>query len=182
MIADPLLGNIPGYYGSSLMRPDEIALLIKHLPESGWMLEIGSYEGVTAALIAEQRPGAVVVCVDPFIDHDERDFRERSGGERLKNWRANRRPNQHLWIGDLQSFYGISGHTFDLVLVDGAHETPAASADLALGALLVSPGGVLAVHDYADWDSVRAATDEFLSYGAFRIVDSADSMVVLGGV
>lgn len=179
-----MLDAVPGKYGSSLMRKNEIDALVGLLNSTlivSSILEVGTYEGVTASLIADRCPNSTIVSIDPFIDHDDKDPRRRKGVERLGNWRKNQRPNQFLWVGDLASFYALSPRFFDVVLVDGAHHFEGVLADLEIASLLTAPRGVIAAHDYRDpdWTEVTRAIEQFVQSTSWRIVRHVESLAIL---
>lgn len=179
------IDHFPGRHGSSLFRQAELEALASvlryRLLRSTSMLEIGTYEGVTASLLAETCPQSRIVSIDPFMDHDDKDPRRRLGIERLQNWRLNQRPNQWLWVGTMQDFHTFSHHDFDLVLVDGGHAYEEVLSDLRYASGMLLPDAYIAVHDYADpqWSEVTAATDAFLAPGEFKIERVVESMAML---
>src|SRR4051812_12437926 len=84
-----------GFAGLSRVSLAQLEYLLKKLPMKGHYLEIGSASGVTAALIATARPRLTVVCVDLFCGSTSPQCLDEEG-DRLLNWRMNRRPNMHL--------------------------------------------------------------------------------------
>lgn len=184
MLAD-FINNFRGRHGSSLFRRaelDALAEVLRHrLLHATSMLEIGTYEGVTASLLAEACPQSRIVSIDPFMDHDEKDPRRRLGIERLQNWRLNQKPNQWLWVGTMQDFHTYSHHDFDLVLIDGGHAYEEVLSDLRYASGMTLPDAYLAVHDYADpqWPEVTAGADAFLASGEWKIERIVESMAML---
>jgi predicted O-methyltransferase YrrM len=144
------------FAGQSYAKPDELAKLIELLPASGWFLEIGSAHGVTASMIARAHPGSRIVSIDPYIDPHP---------ERLANWKANQVANQHLWVGEIDTFHLFCGQKFDVVFVDGDHRYAGVMRDLLYATMLVKEDGTIAVHDCGDpeWYQVQQAFDRFIS-------------------
>jgi len=183
-----IVGQVEGRFGSSLMRQGEIDALVHELTHklllSTSMLEVGTFEGVTAAIIAERCPNSRIVSVDPFIDDDPRvpGYVKKVACGRVADWLRNSRPNQTLWVGTLHSLYSIAHHDYDVVLIDGSHIEIDVLNDLRYASTMVLPDGLLAVHDYAstvDWPGVRKATDTFLRSKTFRLVKTVESMALL---
>lgn len=152
-----------GLEGVSWVSYSELDFLAGLLPHRGLFLEIGTASGVTAAVVASRRPGLQVLCVDTFADHDL-DHVSTVEGCRVDNWRRNRRPNMHLFVGSLldlvTTFPGIRP---DAVLVDGDHALDAVAADLDLAADILAAGGTLFAHDYGEPNlpEVTLAVDAF---------------------
>jgi len=174
--------------GVSLVRPAELELfadmLSSRLLKSTSMLEVGTFEGVTASMLAERCPEATIVSLDPFIDDDTRipGYVPKRAPGRLVDWFHNSRSNQKLFVGFTRDFYAISHCAFDLVLVDGSHLYADVLEDLQYTSRMLQPDGVLAVHDYADapeWPEVRQATDEFLRSAPFTVKLVAETTAFL---
>lgn len=189
-VMDDLLGSIPGRHGTSLMRRKEVdaieRALKNRLLSSTFMLEVGTYEGVTASLLAEKCPNCVILSVDPFIDHDPRPGSDcqtpRPAPNRLANWFRNKRANQRLWVGTLAELYAVASHNFDFILVDGSHLYQDVLSDLRYASEMLLPDGVLAVHDYREtevWGEVKQAAGTFLESSSFGIERVVESMAIL---
>ena len=172
------------------MRKTEIdalcSLLQSQLLLFTTMLEIGTYEGVTASVIAERCPQSVIISIDPFMEHDEFDIGRRHGPDRIANWMKNKQSNQRLWVGNMFDFYSIAQHNFNLILIDGAHDYRSVWTDLQYARTMLLPDSVIAVHDYRSlegftWGGVTQATDEFISSNMFTIIDIVESMALIKG-
>jgi hypothetical protein len=160
----------PGLAGRSWMSRPELAWLIGRLPESGAFVEVGTASGVSAARIADARPRLAIVCVDTFADADATHMAE-SERDRRGNWAANRRPNMRLHVGDLASLAAAEpGLRADAILVDAWHDESSVAADLAVADAMLSEGGVIFAHDYADpaHPGVRSAVDRFCRDSGYR--------------
>ena len=187
-MSKPLMRDVIGRSGSSLMREPEIEalcnLLTSQLLQSTTMLEVGSYEGVTASVIAERCPQSTIVSIDPFMEHDEFDVGRRHGPDRIANWLRNKRRNQHLWTGTLRDFYSFSNCNFNVVLIDGGHDYNSVRSDLAYASTMIFPDSVIAVHDYQEcdgisWAGVTKATDDFIGEHLFVISEIVESLALL---
>jgi hypothetical protein len=172
----------PGLEGLSWLSPRQLAALIDLLPEGGWMLEVGTAAGVTAAKIAESRPDALIVCVDTFADSDDPAVAE-SDPHRWVRWRKNARPNMHLWLGDLASFSQLRpSRTFDVALIDGDHAFDAVLNDLRLAwKHHLKFQGVIVAHDCGDPNhpGVTEAVDRFCEEAGFRVRTTVEALAIL---
>jgi SAM-dependent methyltransferase len=161
-----------GFHGLSWVSRSELAFLVGLLPERGLFLEIGTASGVTAALVADARPGLTVLCQDTFNDHDAAHV---VGNEpcRVDHWRRNQRRNMVLWLGPVEWLPRIGpGLLPDAILVDAGHEEPDVARDLDVAGALLAPGGTLFVHDYAEpkLPGVRVAADRFAAREGFEAI------------
>lgn len=172
----------PGLAGFSRMSRAQVAWLVAHVPPTGRFLEIGSASGVTAALVADARQGATVVCVDAFYGFSDAELVAEEG-ERIVNWRRNQRPNMNLWCGTVQALkHALSpAAQFDAILVDADH-----SYDCTLGCLresvgLLRPAGVILAHDWRDpnWPEVEPAVVQFCREAGFVVASQIVHMCAL---
>jgi predicted O-methyltransferase YrrM len=113
------------------------------------MLEIGSYEGRSAAWFLDNvltHSTARLVCVDPFNDpRQEARFDSNvkvcGAGAKVEK----RKGRSELVIPELER------ESFDVIYVDGSHEAPNVMLDAMVSWELLKPGGVLIFDDY-DWE------------------------------
>lgn len=123
----------------------------------GRIVEIGSYRGRSAIMLARAAAGAAaVVAVDPHAG-DDRGPRQIHGSaaEGEADHAAFRANLERAGVADAvhhvrrPSLDALSevGGDLDLVYVDGAHRFAPARADLAGWGARVRPGGTLLVHD-----------------------------------
>jgi len=66
----------------------------------------------------------------------------------------------------LPEAFRLAGGSFDMVLVDGAHQVAAAVSDIVSVYKYVSPGGFVMVHDHSNLE-VRDAVDYVLRQGQY---------------
>lgn len=162
-----------GFAGLSWMSVSELAWLIDRLPPHGLFLEVGSASGVSAARIADARPGLSILCLDTFVDLDKPHVAE-AEPSRPANWRANRRPNMTLFVGTLADLVRLGPSVrADAILVDADHEEHGAFSDLLLASTcLLSPVGTLYVHDCDEpgHPGVNAAVDRFCGDHRFTAI------------
>lgn len=131
---------------------------VRALPPNPRILEIGSWKGLSACVMADARPDAVIHCVDTWAGSPEHDVYNPDAlyEEFLLNtsWAA-----QAIIPHRLPDIY-IDGQ-FDMLLVDGEHTYEATKRDLAAYLPTVKPGGVALVHDCC-MDEVKRAMFEAL--------------------
>ena len=145
------------------------------VPAGGRIVEIGSFRGRSAIVLALASAGsAEVIAIDPHAGNDrgpqeivgsadegEADnlaFREnlaRAGvADRVRHVRL---PSQEA-LGDVQG-------EIDLLYVDGAHRFGPASSDIARWGARVRPGGTMLVHDSFSSIGVTLALLRLLALG-----------------
>jgi glycosyltransferase involved in cell wall biosynthesis/predicted O-methyltransferase YrrM len=122
------------------------------------ILEIGSFEGRSAAFFLSFFEKATIVCIDTFegsAEHVGADARFPADMEAVeKRFDSNLAP-----FGDrVRKVKGPSlvmldqlnplGERFDLIYVDGDHAAASVFADAALAWRLLRPGGILVIDDY----------------------------------
>lgn len=134
------------------------------------IVEIGSYRGKSAAMLAlGSAPAGRVYAIDPHIRSagagvtayaadDERVFRETM--ERLGV--ADRVHHIVKTSADARPDWP-DGEPIDLLWIDGDHSHEGVRRDLSDWAGLVTPGGLIALHDYTHKEGVRRAWDEFIA-------------------
>jgi len=125
------------------------------------VLEIGSYEGRSTCFLVERigaRRGYDIFCVDAWARNSEHDVEmdrvekrfdanvALASGQAAKQGRVTKLKGSSLDV--LPGM--LAGHkgTFDMVYVDGSHETPDVLLDAVLGFHLCRPGGLLIFDDY----------------------------------
>lgn len=144
------------------------------------ILEIGTRNGATLWGMAQAAPGAVLVSVDPT--NERRHFEQLIPGAEL-----------HAIAGDshdlgtlLRVQFALAGRPVDFLFVDGDHTEQGCRADVDDYAPLLSPSGLLCLHDVAlhcpeqhvgvqpVWEALRGLP------GAFEFVDPEPGQVALG--
>jgi predicted O-methyltransferase YrrM len=135
------------------------------------VLEVGSYCGRSTICLAQTADA--VVSVDP---HDGRATpRPKSTYDTLKdNLDRYGLRNVKALVGTLSDGTAEFLSDFDLVFIDGAHDLESVRSDIRRALPLLSPGGLLAFHDYRTrpgqhdgrWDEgVTRAVDELIAEG-----------------
>lgn len=106
------------------------------------ILEIGSFRGYTALLFAQHSdPDTEIVTIDSYPDHGEA-YRGTPFATKIE-----RR------VGEIGSaiLHGDDPQSYDLIFVDDGHLYEDVKRDTELALPLISPGGYLVWHDYANW-------------------------------
>ena len=157
-----------------LMRTDERALLQKYAAGKK-VLELGSYYGMSAKLMAEA--GALeILCVDTFecenvpgVEHHSTllDF--------MKNTKhfANIR---FLPLNTKEAYIYIPNHYFDMLFIDADHSYEGCLHDLIHYWFKVKRGGLIALHDYSDqFLGVKQAASVFFDD---NMIDRQNSLAI----
>ena len=120
-------------------------------------LEIGTYQGATAAAVRLLFPHCAVTTID-LPDPSQATFnpqpRVRTGAAFMGLGVTGIR---QVWMdsADLASWHGRPEFRFDFIFVDGDHSEGAVRRDLALCQPLLTPAGLMVVHDYTDETDVE---------------------------
>lgn len=128
-----------------------LAVFERHpLPASPKILEIGSWEGMSALFLLTNWPGARLTCVDPW-----------QGGPVAQDGKAPSEirfdANIAAYAGRVSKFRGTSAAffaaspdsgRFDLVYIDGSHRHDDVLGDAFAGFDALKPGGIMIFDDY----------------------------------
>jgi hypothetical protein len=144
------------------------------VPPEGRIVEIGSYRGRSAIVLANAASGAEVVAIDPHAGNDRgpqeihgsasegeadnRAFRENL--ERAGVAGAVR----HVRLPSQDALGSVEG-PIDLLYVDGAHRLGPATDDIRRWGARVRPGGTMLVHDSFSSIGVTLALLRLLALG-----------------
>jgi predicted O-methyltransferase YrrM len=128
--------------------PAELDALERYAAGAGQALEIGTYQGVSAAIIARAlAPGALLHCVDPWPETKE--------GQNNPCWSICQR---HLRRSGVKNRIRIlRGHSrevasqvpdwLDFAFIDGDHSWEGIKTDWTIVSERMLPGGVVCLHD-----------------------------------
>jgi hypothetical protein len=164
--------DIPGWL------TEEEGRALARLSTGKRVLEIGSYCGRSTVCIAQTAES--VLSVDPHDGRGTPDPRE-TYGELLKNlalYGVDGKVNAHrgTLTGQTLSKFAVK---FGLAFIDGAHDARAVRQNIAEAMQLLSPGGTLAFHDYAQSDpGVMVAVNELVEDGG-EIIEQVGSIAVV---
>ena len=157
------------------------------LPAGGRVVEIGSYRGRSAIVLASAAPAGVqVVCIDPHGGNDrgpqqfEGEFAE--GQRDHEAFVANLRRAgvidriRHIRKASQDAADDVPGEV-ELLYIDGAHRFHPARADIERWGAKVRPGGTLLIHDSFSSVGVTLALGATLFAGpSFRYIARSGSM------
>ena len=144
---------------SGFLSHDQASRLLRRARElrpPATIVEIGSYHGRSAIVLALAAPECGVVAIDPFAGNDR-------GPQQIAGSREEGEADMAAFRGNLERA-GVTGSVrhvrlpsgealgavpgeVDLLFVDGAHRYAPARDDLARWGARVRPGGTLLVHD-----------------------------------
>jgi predicted O-methyltransferase YrrM len=136
------------------------------------ILEIGSWEGLSALFFLNYLPSCQITCVDTFAGSGEHvsdpdilaalpglEKRFDANTKRFQSRIEKIKARSHVALIDL----GLARRRFDLVYVDGGHEVRDAYGDAVLSWSLLTRKGFVIFDDY-EWDKgtgVKVAADAF---------------------
>ena len=134
-----------GYTDGSWSTPlaDQVVLtkIVKAINAKA-ILEVGSFRGYTARLLAENvDEDCVIHCVDKAPDHGEA-YRDQGIAHRIR---------RHVGSVDEVVETSLRALQFDLIFLDADHGLAAVRRDTSMLLPLLSDRGVFVWHDYADW-------------------------------
>lgn len=112
------------------------------LPENPTILELGTWEGRTAIMLASYLSGSRITCVDGFDFGSESRFDDNVAelGDRIEKVKSNTIPALHNLIW--------SGRRYDLIYVDASHERDLTLIDALLSWKMLKLGGFMIFDDY----------------------------------
>lgn len=151
----------------------QLGAVVKHI-KARKVLEIGTYDGNTALVLAANVDAAgVVVTVDlpPDFSTDEQDSLAYSDGEFNLTPRneLGRQYKTHNLEARIKQVYGDSGKLdwgtlggpFDLVFIDGCHTEAYVRSDSENAMKHLASGGIILWHDYGMISAVSNVVDAF---------------------
>jgi predicted O-methyltransferase YrrM len=152
--------------------------------QNGVFLEIGSYVGASAVILAEairrkaeKNQHGKVICVDTWRN----DAMTEGNRDTWKEFMANTNKWQHYIVpvkGHSNEVELPCGGPLDLVFIDGDHSYEGVKADANRFANLVRNGGRLIFHDQ-DRPGVARVIGEVLQGGGWRVANSVQRMISL---
>jgi predicted O-methyltransferase YrrM len=140
------------------------------------ILEIGSFEGMSAVWFLQTFPHANMTCIDTFegsTEHHEAHIN--MGDVETRFWNNIRPFTERVTVlrgHSSRMLYRLDPETFDCIYVDGSHTEADTLVDLVLAYGLLKPGGVLLVDDYQQnaFPGVRRAVDHVASVLPLELV------------
>lgn len=156
-----------GFRPAAMGYNDKSALwyYASRVPKNGVIVEIGSFRGGSAALMATVNPDARIYCVDPWLSSAESYI---YNGDIFKEFQQNTRnyPNITPLRGRSDEVAGHFIDKIDLLFIDGDHSYRGALTDLTCWNWKTKPQSYTIMHD-ADREGVRRAIIDY--FGTFHI-------------
>ncbi len=143
---------------------------IEHrIPKGGVYVEVGVYKGRSFRFMRELRPDLHMIAIDPWTDESV-SASLGTGDETFDTFMRNM-SGAHQWVAERTTF---SADRFtlkvDMTFIDGDHNYPGVSSDIAEAKLIVKPGGIISGHDYAGDNGVCQAVREAFP-GRYQLSD-----------
>ncbi len=166
----------------------ERVVLKKYISNATLIAEIGVFEGVNTGDFALYSPeAATIFAIDPF-------FKGSLGFNygkyiALKDWRR-KGVNNKIQIIEGFSWDVINQlpSNLDFIFIDGDHSFEGVSKDFEMYSKILSPNGIIALHDArlfengwtaSDWGPVRLVEEVIKPSGKWTILDQIDSLVLI---
>lgn len=173
--------------GCTQTYPQELALLSKYAASCKIAVEIGSFQGVSGALIAAAMPrDGVLYCIDPWTE---------TGGKKDPSFAIFCRQMKRKGVagkvrvlrGTSQDMAGQLPAQVDFMFIDGDHSRSAITFDWALAKRIVKSGGYVCLHDalvpasepWRHFGSSDYFADVIRRDPGFELIDHEHSMAVL---
>lgn len=142
--------------------------------KAGFVLEIGSCEGLTAKHICENmlKPGGRMICVDPLRDYYIKPDDMPELVDQYQRWQRNTKGLPiNLYRKKFEDAYDeLKDFRFDLIYCDGDHSEEAVYFDCKKSLPLIKSGGYLVIDDYDLWsEGTKRGIDKFISESAVYI-------------
>lgn len=166
------LGHYVPYIDVDAMR--FLARYVLRRDEPARICEIGAFCGVSTMVFTQEihrargNMGGIVNSIDPWADGCETDPEETRNGESVfEAWRRNVKRYSHAAISNYfdrskseDAACLFPDGIFDLVFIDGDHSYEAVKSDIRNYLPKVRDGGILAGHDFGQFEGVTQAVLE----------------------
>jgi len=161
------------------MSPGELEWLAKQAEKHDLIAEIGSWMGRSTAAMSDNTDGRIF-AIDTWAGSDEPAHHEILA-DKGPNWlfsefKRNITDNVtaiRMTSLEAAAYFERRGAKFDMIFLDGAHDTESVRADIAAWLPRLADGGLFCGHDY--FTTVKEAVDEVLE------VDEAHSIWIMRG-
>jgi predicted O-methyltransferase YrrM len=158
------------------------------VPSGGQIVEIGSFRGRSAIVLARAAPeGAGVVAIDPHAGNDR-------GPQEIEGYASEARSDNEAFLANLEAAgvsrrirhvrqpsaaaHGEVEGPIDVLYIDGAHRYSPARDDIRGWGARVAPGGTMLIHDGFSAVGVTLATLRLLvPSGEFRDLGRTGSLI-----
>ncbi|MEM9083164.1 MAG: class I SAM-dependent methyltransferase [Planctomycetota bacterium] len=151
---------------------EEVQLLYRGAQGKQTIVEIGSFRGKSCVVMAlgSQEVGGHVTAIDPHLSLDpvgDTDYNAEDlevFNTTIEKWGVADRVT-HIVERSHEARANWKDTPIDLLWIDGDHSYEGVKLDLDDWSDLVSPGGLIACHDYTHRESVRQAWSETIERG-----------------
>jgi hypothetical protein len=158
--------NLPDWHEYSLTRISErkfLSWIAKKLPKNSQVIEIGTYLGVSAAIMAYSNPDINIKSIDSYDWADNNFFFQIINNEKTKQFLNENAPynighikNRWNKFKNLEFIKARSPYDFadtqwpeiDLYFEDGSHINPHIMNNVTYWSKWVKKGGLIIIHDY----------------------------------
>lgn len=135
-------------------EPQFFVNILRKLPPHPVILEIGTFRGLSSALMAQQRKDAKITTIDSHIGMPGFDYLDSSEERVLKNLKK-------FGVSERVKHYPLSsqkfqyaGNRLDLLFIDGDHTYKGVDYDYHKFAPWVKKGGWIIFHDFGTFAGV----------------------------
>jgi predicted O-methyltransferase YrrM len=175
--------------GHSQMIPPEKEALEKYARGKTRALEIGTYMGVSANIIAKALdPGGMLYCVDPFLDR--KGWRNPGLAIAERDLKRNRLTQKVTILKGYSTDPAIQNQIpqeLNFIFIDGDHSYEGLENDWQIVKSRLSINGIVCLHDtiipqeepYRDYGSVKYFQNVIIKDAQFKLIDQSYSMTVL---
>lgn len=130
------------------------------------IVEIGSYEGESTEIFAQEFPFATIYAIDPWVNgYDDKDFASNSNMIQVEN-NFNERTKYYKNIIKIKDFsLNVDMSNIHMVYIDGNHQYEAVKNDILHWKPRLVKNGIISGHDYTNYGhvaGVKKAVDEIL--------------------
>ena len=130
------------------------------------IVEVGSYEGESSEVFAQEFPFAIIYCIDPWVNgYDDTDFTS-NADMNLVEINFNERTKYYKNIIKIKDFsINVHINNISMVYIDGNHQYDFVKQDINHWQKYLLKNGILSGHDYTNQGhlkGVKKAVDEIL--------------------
>lgn len=151
-------------------------LAMKHIPEGGLAIEVGTWTGGSAVIIGEvcRQKKARLICIDAF-SADMHSVGQGSHADAFRSVLTNclGLPIDYM-AGDSVDFVNyLKPEMADFMFIDGDHHYPKVAKDIVGYYSVLKKGGCYFMHDYLNPCDVKEVVDLFFKPEQINAVDSS---------
>jgi len=149
-------------------------------------LEIGSYHGASALLIAQsycQHKDSKIFCIDPWEDYEEYPEYKEQNNNNFNIFMKNINNSEHKNKINVIRGYSekevpkLQDNFFDIIYIDGNHEEEYVYNDAILSYNKLKNNGYMIFDDY-DWEGVRKAVNRFRKRHNVKLIRKRSGLII----